>query len=320
MIRYKIFVLGLMVTLFFPFAAKAQCDTLRVMFWNVENFLNPFTSGADRHWTYTRFKKKCEDIAKTIFWCAEAQGGLSDAIGLAEVEDGFVLGCLLKYTALEKAGYGIIHFDSRDHRGIDVALLYRKSSLRLEQARPVPILSEGGDTIDTRDILVAEFSLAGGAMVTLCVNHHPSKYRGAKESAPLRRAAMKTLEAVALEPRNPEAVFIAMGDFNDTPGDTLFTAFRKNTGLINLASPLAGEGKGTIRYQGRWEMIDMFFVPPDAQMQEAARMQIQKPPFLMERDNVHSGEKPFRTYAGPRYAGGVSDHLPIFLVCYLKSY
>ena len=319
--RCKIFIFGLMVPLFLSFSGpEGHGDTLRVMFWNVENLLNPFTSGAERRWTFGRFRKKCQDIAKTIFWCADAQGGLPDVIGLAEVEDRFVLGYLLKHTALEKAGYGIIHFDSRDHRGIDVALLYRKAALRPARARPVPIISEDGDTIDTRDILVVDFTLPGGSMVTFAVNHHPSKYRGAGKSAPLRRAAMRTLEAVALEPRDSAAVFIAMGDFNDTPGDTLFAAFQRNTGLINLAAPLARDGKGTIRYQGRWEMIDMFFVPPADGHSQAPEMQIQKPPFLMERDNVHSGEKPFRTYVGPRYAGGVSDHLPVFLVYYLKMY
>ena len=79
--------------------------------------------------------------------------------------------------------------------------------------------------------------------------------------------------------------------------------------MRNLAEPLASRGEGTIRFGGRWELIDMFFVPEGLD----ATMEILRPPFLLVRDNVHPGQKPFRTWSGPRYAGGVSDHLPILL-------
>ena len=34
---------------------------------------------------------------------------------------------------------------------------------------------------------------------------------------------------------------------------------------------------------------------------------------ILIKDNTHAGEKPLRTYVGPRYSGGVSDHLPVLL-------
>ena len=85
--------------------------------------------------------------------------------------------------------------------------------------------------------------------------------------------------------------------------------------MVNLAAPLSRKGMGTIKYAGRWEMIDMFFISPlVASANPGAEMRIERIPFLMVRDNAHSGEKPLRTFAGPRYIGGVSDHCPITLV------
>ena len=104
---------------------------------------------------------------------------------------------------------------------------------------------------------------------------------------------------------------VAMGDFNDTPEST-----KEYSGKMkNLAAPLAAKGIGTIKYSGRWEMIDMFFVSPEiAQKSSFLEMKVERVPFLTVRDNTHSGEKPLRTYTGPRYTGGVSDHCPITLV------
>ena len=85
--------------------------------------------------------------------------------------------------------------------------------------------------------------------------------------------------------------------------------------MVNLAVPLARKGIGTIKYSGKWEMIDMFFVSPDvAARTPGVTMKVARIPFLTVRDKTHSGEKPLRTYTGPRYSGGVSDHCPITLM------
>ena len=103
-----------------------------------------------------------------------------------------------------------------------------------------------------------------------------------------------------------------MGDFNDTPDNEAFSIM---SSMDNLALPLYARGEGTIRYSGKWEMIDMFFVPKEAAVPSESRaMEVLHVPFLTVRDNTHSGEKPLRTYSGPRYLGGVSDHCPILLV------
>ena len=100
-----------------------------------------------------------------------------------------------------------------------------------------------------------------------------------------------------------------MGDFNDTPSSDAFKILKPL--LVNVAESLDGIGKGTIRFDGKWDLIDMFWV--SREMAQDVKMEIVQIPFLMVRDNVHSGVKPLRTYSGPRYLGGVSDHCPILL-------
>ena len=104
---------------------------------------------------------------------------------------------------------------------------------------------------------------------------------------------------------------VAMGDFNDVPTAPQFRIM--DSLLVNKGLPLHEEGKGTIRYEGKWDLIDNFLVSPFLQTSE---MEILKIPFLMTYEKKYPGEKPLRTYSGPRYIGGVSDHCPIVLRIY----
>lgn len=293
------------------------------MFWNVENYFDwkrdtvlsspseeEFTSFGTRHWTKAKFQRKSNAVAKTVLWVADERGSLPDVIGLAEVENRFVLEKLLSGTVLRRLDYSIIHYESPDPRGIDVALLYRESKLKPLGSKPLRIYSKDGQPLLTRDILYAGFEMADGDSIAVLVNHHPSKY--GDDSSWRREAAMARLseitDSLAAEGfRN----IVAMGDFNDTPEST-----KEYSGkMINLAAPLAAKGLGTIKYSGRWEMIDMFFASPGlAERRPFLDMRVEKVPFLTVRDNTHSGEKPLRSFTGPRYTGGVSDHCPITLV------
>jgi hypothetical protein len=101
-----------------------------------------------------------------------------------------------------------------------------------------------------------------------------------------------------------------MGDFNDNPGGPQFSLIDGR--MVNKADVLYEKGEGTIRYEGKWDLIDMFLVSHD--MDKDTRMEICRIPFLMTREKKHPGVKPLRTYSGPRYNGGVSDHCPIVLL------
>lgn len=301
-------------------ALSSPSDSLRVMFWNLENFFDykndslstsdqEFSARGDRRWTKKRFDAKCNSIAKAILWAGSQEGALPDAIGLAEVENAFTLRRLLQNTALRKLDYRIVHFESPDPRGIDVALLYRRSRLKLLDARPCHLWGPDSALLATRDILLARFQRAEGKEIALLVNHHPSKYGGREESEPRRRMAVERLRFLADSLQALGVTdLVAMGDFNDTPANPVFQLLEPT--LHNMALPLHQKNEGTIKYDGAWELIDLFFVSEGLQ---SSVMKILQIPFLMTKDGSHAGTKPLRTYSGPRYLGGVSDHCPVWL-------
>ncbi|MBO5015593.1 MAG: hypothetical protein J6C92_07260 [Bacteroidaceae bacterium] len=291
-----------------------------LMFWNVENFFDyvdggtgesdkEFSSFGGRRWSRRKFYAKCDAIAKSIFWAGEECGRMPDAIGFAEVENKGVLYKLLNSTLLRKYDYRIVHFDSGDRRGIDVALLYRESVFeKVSVSLKVP--EENGRKITTRDILQVCLKSGMGQNINLIVNHHPSKFGGAGASAARRDAAMLALRQmcdslVAVG----EPHIVAMGDFNDNPDGEQFDML--DGILANMSDSLHAQGLGTIRYEGKWDLIDMFLVSPN--LAEYSRMDILQIPFIMTYEKKYPGFKPLRTYSGPRYIGGVSDHCPIIL-------
>ena len=327
--------------------AQAPEDTLSAVFWNLENFFDwrndstsvsdaDFSSRGAKRWTRKRFESKCEAIAKTLLWTAGETGRLPDIVGVAEVENAFALKRLLQGTLLRKLDYRIVHFDSPDRRGIDVALLYRRGMLELLDAKPCHLYTDSLTIMLTRDILLCRFRLRSGADFAVLVNHHPSKFGGTAASNERRRSAVGRLRFLAdsLAALGVDRI-LAIGDFNDTPANPVYKALEP--GLVPLYETVFRQGEGTIRYDGRWELIDLAFASPSpchgqdtpapypscpssvpAQPPSwTSPMQILRPPFLRTRDTVHGGWKPLRTYSGPRYLGGVSDHCPVMVRLYM---
>ena len=297
--------------------SAGERDSLLVMFWNVENFFDwtdqgggesdrEFSSYGGRHWTKNKFYVKCDVVAKSIMWVGDKYGKLPDVIGFSEIENRGVLTRLLSSTLLRKYDYGIIHRDSRDRRGIDVALLYRKSLLH-----PISTTFITPDSLSTRDILHTQMKVYDGRMIDFIVNHHPSKYGGTEESVRKRNHVMSVLRDICDSLLiNGHDKILAMGDFNDTPDAQQFQileAILENHGLEPH-----NDNKGSIRYKGKWELIDFFL----SRGLDTSQMEIIQIPFLMTYDSSYPGYKPYRTYSGPRYIGGVSDHCPIILKIY----
>ena len=295
-----------------------ESGQMLVMFWNLENFFDwtdqgtgesdtEFSSSGKRHWTRKRFYSKCDAIAKTIFHIGDLYGKLPDVMGFAEIENRGVLEKLCSSTLLRKCGYRIVHFDSSDRRGIDVAFLYRTTcSSLLSTYLKTP--ETDGNKLQTRDMLhISLKDLQTDEIYDYIVCHHPSKFGGEESSRPKRLAAMTALKEMcdSLANRN----LIVMGDFNDVPSAAQFDML--DSSLVNKSDSLHAAGRGTIRYEGKWELIDMFLV--SSNIEGHSVMDIPEVPFLMTRESRHAGEKPLRTYSGPRYLGGVSDHLPVVL-------
>lgn len=302
-----------------------ESGDLVIMGWNCENFFDYIDSGAGesdaefssrgvKRWTKKRFLLKCHAVAKTILWTGDEMGRLPDIIALEEIENRRVLDRLLSETALRKLDYEVVHYDSPDHRGIDCALLYRSSALRLVDSKACHIYEEDS-VMATRDIVVAQMVSNEDDSLAVLACHFPSKY-GGEESDDKRVIVMKRMRFIAdsLAAKGWRSQ-VALGDFND----------EQSTLPISLATPAltpvrrseaTGQPPGSIRFNGKWELIDLVFASPAL----AGRIdfRVLQPPFLTERDATHGGEKPLRTYSGPRWLGGVSDHYPIVAVLKLE--
>ena len=304
-----------------------QRDSILTMFWNLENFFDhidqgtgesdkEFSSMGSRHWTKKKFQTKCDNIAKSILWVGDRYGRVPDVIGIAEVENRGVLYKLLNTTVLRKYDYAIVHYDSADRRGIDVAILYRRSSF-VHVSTSLMVPEHDGMRLATRDILHVCLQDRSGRHVNFIVNHHPSKFGGSTESDGRRMSAMRALmhmcDSIAGVSEGP---IIAMGDFNDNPSSTAFGIIEG--ALTNKGTPLHEKGEGSIRFEGKWDLIDMFMVSPE--IDSLSRMEVCRIPFLMTWEWKHPGEKPLRTYSGPRYIGGVSDHCPVILWYFPDNY
>ena len=314
----------LLCGILFSVHSAGQNDEIMIAgFWNLENFFDyidsgesvsdhEFSAGGERHWTKSRYWKKCHGVAKTVLWMADRYGHVPDVMGVAEVENRGVMQSVLNGTLLKKYDYAQVHVDSPDARGIDVALIYRKTVFRMLKSQAFHVtLDMDGKPFKTRDILYVCLENMSGERFHFLVNHHPSKYGGEAVSASKRKAAMHAMVSVCDSiAAAGEKNLVCMGDFNDTPDGDAFLLAGKS--LVNMAADLHRIGEGTIRFGGKWELIDMFLVSKE--MAGKSAMHICFPYFLSVKDGQHSGLKPLRTYTGPRYTGGVSDHLPIVLV------
>ncbi len=319
MIMKKILILlGMFLT--FDSAVSRERDSVLTVFWNLENFFDhtdqgtgdsdrEFSSQGSRHWTKKRFHEKCDNVAKSLLWMEDRYGKVPDIIGFAEIENRGVIHRLLNTTLLRKYDYAIVHHDSQDSRGIDVALIYRRSVFNLVSESLMTPEYEG-EILATRDILQVCLEDVEGRCINFIVNHHPSKYGGSRESEGRRMAAMETLRHMCDSlAGDSDCPIVVMGDFNDNPDGP---AFKLMDGiLVNKGGSLYDKGEGTIRYEGKWDLIDTYMVSPE--IEDFTEMEICRIPFLMTWERKHPGEKPLRTYSGPRYIGGVSDHCPIVL-------
>ena len=340
--------------------APAKEDALRVMFWNVENF---FREGEfeGHNWSKRRFYSKCAAVAKIILLSGDYFGGLPDIVGFAEIGSIDVLKALIYTTPLRKADYSIVHYDSPDSRGIDCALLYRRTRFRLHSSKPCHLYDNSGDIIPTRDILLAvleqrnENSMmnegkTSNTPLAILVNHHPSKL--GKSSQGKRQTAMDRLRFL-VDSLKAEGVgqIMAIGDFNEeveSPANLQICNIKEtqagktgalkvdrigepkvskelqadngrkawpknNTLLCNRSFPESHDiaklyaVPGTIKFQGRWEKIDGCPILEGL----VGREYIMALPQLSVKDS-YGRAKPRRTFSGPRYLAGVSDHYPVF--------
>ena len=312
-------------------SSKQSKKITTIGFYNVENLFdtedNPktfdddYTSDGKRKWTYKRYKIKIKKLGSVI-----SQLGLNKSkyppaiVGLVEVENAKVVRDLINSSNLKKHHYGFAHYDSPDERGIDVALLYNKRVFEFLKSETFPVFLEDdeGERDYTRDILKVSGNLHG-ELVHIIVNHWSSRREGTEISEPKRIIAAETARNIISSIRNKEIdpKIIIMGDFNDDPTSK---SVKQHLVLDDFYNPMESlldkEKTGTLTYNGKWNLFDQIILSKNFLTQENGKLNF-KHAEVFNKDwlKVYKGKlkgSPFRTYIGPWYKGGFSDHFPVY--------
>ena len=345
--------------------SHAQESLIRVAFWNMENFFDPyvdstksynaFTEDGMQHWTKSRFYKKRNNMYKAILALSENRP--LGILGMCEVENEYVLSALFEQTPLKKHNYRWVHYEGPDKRGIDPAIVYSIDHFQLVESAVFPYHNPEDTAYHSRDILYAKFVAVGPSTgsttltddakapepvegptqiadtIHVFVNHWPSRYSGELETVGSRSCSAAILRSkvdsiCASMPEGYQAKVIMMGDLNDCPSDpSVYDVLKarhpsemEEGCFINLfGKPDGFDFEGTLKHQADWQIFDQIIVTP-ALMDDREGLHYQEgsarifhADFMLEDDETYHGKKLFRTYIGPRYFGGFSDHLPVYI-------
>jgi len=321
-------------------AQEEQFKAVSVGFYNLENLFDyerdttirdsEFTPWGKRAWTEEKYREKLANMAYVIsqIGIEVTPAGLS-ILGVSEIENKRVLEDLVKEEAIADRNYQIVHRDSPDRRGIDVALLYNPAHFSVTNINMnnINFIYKDGDTLRTREIMHVEGEL-DGETVHILVNHWPSRSGGEKRSAPRRNRAAQTCAALvdSLKSIDPNVKVLLMGDLNDDPTSTSTQGILRAKGKIedvgpkDLFNPMYDyyrRGLGSNAYRDNWSLFDQIIMTPGLLDKEQDgfffyQAAIFNKKYLIQRSGRYKGY-PFRTFSGDKYQGGYSDHFPVYV-------
>ena len=294
-----------------------------------------FTPKSGKNYTYKIYKQKLENEAKVISEMGRAYTGTAPVVvGLIEVENRQVVEDLVKEPALAKYDYGVVHYNSYDYRGIDVAFIYQKRRFTPSKSwkKEIKVFGDNGNREYTRDILVLTGFL-DNEKVAFFLNHWPSRRGGEAASLPKRNAAAAILkkEMDSVKSLDPSIKLIAMGDFNDDPISPSLKNYLKAVGnpkdlneenhYLNLMYPLYKKGVASLAYQDAPNLFDQIIVSsnlysPNNELRKdysVFKAEVFAPAYLVNKEGNYKGY-PFRSWNGDQFTGGYSDHFPAFVV------
>jgi len=328
----------------FPDSITLKPRQLRIMFYNVENYFDTlndsvknddeFLPDQGKYWTKGRYYNKQKHISQVVVGI----GGWNppEIIGLCEIENHRVLSGLIQYAPLKNLNYKIIHKESPDKRGIDVALLYQKKKFLPISYHAIEIHYPFSQST-TRDILYVKGQTRQKDTLHIFVNHWPSRWGGQLETERKRMFVASVLKNMvdSIFKTNAQANIIIMGDLNDYPENKSISQVLKakssfnniqNKRLYNLSVYLQDvKHIGSHKHEGKWATLDQFIVSGallsgiNTTYTSVDDVHIYNAGFLLEPDENYSGYTTNRTYIGYKYHGGYSDHLPTFLDLHSKK-
>ena len=309
-----------------------------VGFYNLENLFdtehdegkNDFEYLPDgaNHWTQMKYEHKLKNMSRALADMGRDRlPGIGCAvIGVSEVENAHCLTDLCAQEPLAARGYKFIHIEGPDNRGVDCAMLYNPRFFTPAKVWLQPyLMKEGVNDRPTRGFLTTQGVLAGDS-VTVIVCHWPSRFGG----PPLRIWAGEQVKAEvdSIIAANPAMKVFVMGDMNDDPMDPSMAkalsarrkiADVKDTDLFNPFWQILLDGRGTLRYQGGWNLFDQIVMTPNAIDRSGKKeynsltfykAEVQRFDYLTQDDGKFKGN-PKRTHASGVWLDGYSDHLPV---------
>ena len=289
----------------------------RIVWWNVENLFDcqhdslkedyDFLPEGQYHWTKGRYWKKLDNISRTIAAIADEKEWPM-IIGLCEVENDTVLRDLTRRSPLRIARYSYIHEEGPDTRGVDVAMLYDSLQFRPHGYKTVRVPSTEWRFQPTRDILHVWGDCPSlNDVLHIIIVHLPSRTKNGRRGERHRRIAVTTLCGM-LDKLNGKRILL-MGDFNAEPDDKIFKGiYERMTSLMPQKRKELNQARGTYYFRKLWGYLDHILVSPNLAPNIEERIEVGDFPFLLTEKGT-----PWRTFQGPVYKGGFSDHLPIWV-------
>lgn len=316
----------------------------KVMFWNIENFFDTvddpethdeeFTPEGVKAWNDAKYAKKLSNVERVIFDIAALDRIYPAVVGFSEVENRSVLEDIVSTQKLAPASYRIVHYDSPEARGVDVAFIYRPDQFKLEGSYPVKADVPELPNFRTRDILTMWGTIDSEPFYFMVV-HWPSRL-GGKDASEFKRVALgeqmrRLADSVLMQ--NPRTKIVAMGDFNDDPTDPSMEVALGAKGRVkelvegdffNPYHEMLRAGMGTLAYGDAWNIFDNIVVTENLLSAQKGELKLQKPKgskyygaifrahYLFQKEGQYKGY-PLRTYVSNSFQGGFSDHLPVYI-------
>lgn len=319
-------------------------DKYVVGFYNLENLFDTYDDpekndeeflpdGANK-WTERKYGKKLHNIARVISAMAERNGAFHTILGVSEIENRRVLEDLVSQPELVPAGYNIVHYDSPDMRGVDVAMLYRPENFEYISSESIPFTLEGYEDFKTRDILMVYGKIAGEEFAVY-VAHLPSRVGGKGGNLRSRGAEIIREHSLAMMDEHPGIKVIVMGDMNDDPFDESMCEVlggkldpddvEEAEDMFNPFWRMLNDGFGSNAYQNVWSVFDQILVngsllnAPDGTLRLCKSGPngyygvIFRKPFMVTKTGQYKNN-PYRTFSYGAFMNGYSDHFPTFII------
>ena len=319
--------------------SQKQYKIACVGFYNLENLFDTeddpkikdeeYTPDGSKNWDSTKYANKLENMSMVIskLGTEVTPDGMA-VLGVSEIENRKVLEDLVAHKNLNARNYKIVHYDSPDHRGIDVGLLYNEKYFTVTNSVAYELKFADAPDYTTRDQLLVSGKLDGEPMHFI-VAHWPSRRGGQVASEPRRidaaRLGRRIIDSLLIV--DPTAKIVLMGDLNDDPVNASVKEYIKAKSkvgkvkegdMFNTMYDHFKQGNGTLAWRDAWNLFDQLIISKSMTSSDAStyvyhKSVVYNKDFLKQKDGRYAGY-PHRTHAAGQYLNGYSDHFPVYLI------